>query len=152
MIDINSTEFYVLAFALAMALVMLLFGQESTKQATTEVTAMTLNPSVTADAGLVMLQSQDDGSVLVLRNAIPIDDGDTVNIVVTAVGDKLTIVEKKGVQSRSAIDATVDGTAMITHLPADRFFVCYESEITGQWALFRFTHRDNRVASSHLKL
>lgn len=152
MIEINSTEFYVIAFTVAMALVALMFGNGNKGEATTEVTALSLNPCVTNDSGLVMLQSQDDGSVLVLRNAIPIDEGDTVNIVVTAIGDKLTIVEKKGIQSRSAIDFIADGTGLISHLPADRFHVRYESEITGQWALFTFINRDNRTASEHLKL
>jgi len=151
MIEINSLEFYVIAFTVAMALVALFFGQDNRGEATTEVTALSLNPSVTDDSGLVMLQAQDDGSVLVLRNAIPLDEGDTVNIVVTAVGNKLTIVEKKGVQSRTAIDLLADGTGMISHLPADRFHVRYESEITGQWALFTFSNRDGRSASSHLK-
>lgn len=152
MIEINSTEFFVLALTVAMALVALMFGNGNHGEATTEVTALALNPSVTSDDGLVMLQAQDDGSVLVLRNALPLDEGDTVNIIVTAVGDKLTIIEKKGIQSRSAIDFLADGTGMISHLPADRFHVRYESEITGQWALFTFTNRDSRSASAHLKL
>ncbi len=152
MIEVNSTEFFVLALAVAIALVALLFGQSDKGEATTHITAFSLNPCVTSDEGLIVLQAQDDGSVLVLRNAIPLDQGDTVNIVVTAVGDKLTIVEKKGVQSRTAIDFLADGAALIPHLPAERFHVRYESEITGKWALFTFTNRDSRTATAHLKL
>lgn len=151
-IEINSIEFYVMSLTLAMAVIAILFGSRDKGPATTEITAMTLNTCVTSDDGLVVLQALDDGGVMVLRNGLPISDGDTVNIVVTAVGDKLNIVEKVGVASRSGIDAKVDGTAMIRYLPATRFHVRYESEITGQWALFTFSNHHERTASAHLKL
>ncbi len=152
MIEVNSTEFFVMALTVAVALVALLFGHGHKEEATTLITAFSLNPSVTHDDGLVVMQANDDGSVLVLRNAIPLEQGDSVNLVVTAVGDKLTLVEKKGVQAHSAIELVADATTLIPHLTADRFHVRYESEITGQWALFSFTNRDSRSASAHLKL
>lgn len=152
MFDVHSTEFFVACLAVAMAILALLFGQKDKGEATTHITAMTLNPCVTSDDGLVMLQALDEGEVMILRNGIPVNDGDTVNLVVTAVGDKLTIIEKTGVASGSRQEIKVDGTATIPHLAATRFHVRYESELNGQWALFTFTNHSDRTASAHLKL
>ena len=151
-VEVNSTEFYVMALTVAMALVALLFGQRKRGAATTEVVAFTLNDCVTHDDGLVVMQAMDDHSVLVLRNGMPVCDGDTVNLVVTAIDDKLTIIEKKGIDTRSGLETRADGTAMISYLPAGLFHVRYESELTGQWALFSFSNHPGRTASSHLKL
>ena len=141
-----------MCLVVAMALIALLFGSPDKGEATTYITAMTLNPCVTSDDGLVMLKALDNGEVLVLRNGIPIIEGDTVNIVITAVGDKLTIIEKRGVAARSGLEVKVDATATIPHLVATRFHVRYESELTGQWALFSFTNYTDRTATAHLKL
>ena len=151
MIDINSTEFFVMALTVAMAVLAILFGQRSHNPATTAITTFALNPCITSDDGLVVLQAMDDGDVLVLRNGIPLNDGDTVNIVATVIDDKLRITEKKGVVAPSQTEVKADGTATLTGLPIDRYHVRYESEITGQWALFTFANRDGKTATAHLK-
>ena len=141
-----------MSFAVAMALIALLFGQRDKGEATTCISAMTLNPCVTQDDGLVVMQALEGGAVMVLRNGVPLGEGDTANIVVTAVDDKLTIIEKRGLTVNGAPEIKVDATAMIDHLPATRFHVRYESELTGEWALFSFTNQNERTASAHLKL
>lgn len=151
MIEINSTEFFVMALMVAMAILALMFGQPNQGPATTIITTLALNPCITDDDGLIVLNAMPDGDVLLLRNGIPLCDGDTVNIVVTVIGDKLKIVEKKGVISPSGTEIKTDGITTLTGVPIDRFHVRYESEITGQWALFTFTNRPDRRSSAHLK-
>lgn len=150
MIEVNSTEFFVMALCVAMAVLALMFGQHSHTPAVTLISSLGLNPCVTSDDGLIVLQALDDGDVLLLRNGIPINDGDTVNLIVTIIDDKLKIVEKKGVISPTKTEVKVDGTATLSGVPIDRFHVRYESELTGQWALFTFTNRPGKTASSHL--
>lgn len=151
MIDINSTEFFVMALTVAMAVLAMMFGQRTHNPATTVITSLSLNPCITSDDGLIVLQAQDNGDILLLRNGIPINDGDTINIVATVIDDKLTIIEKKGVLSPSKTEVKVDGIATLSGLPIDRYHVRYENEFTGQWALFTFANKEGRKASSHLK-
>lgn len=151
MIDINSTEFFVMALTVAMAVLAMMFGQRTHNPATTVITSLSLNPCITSDDGLIVLQAQDNGDILLLRNGIPINDGDTINIVATVIDDKLTIIEKKGVLSPSKTEVKVDGIATLSGLPIDRYHVRYENEFTGQWALFTFSNKEGRTASSHLK-
>ncbi|MBQ0121095.1 MAG: hypothetical protein KBT13_08265 [Bacteroidales bacterium] len=150
-IEVNSTEFYVMSFAVAVSLIALLFGKKEEGPASTEIVPMALNPCVTCDDGLVALHALDDGTVMLLRNGIPLPAGDTVNVVATTVGDKLRIVEKKGLSTHAASDDKLDGTAQL-RLPAKTLHVRYESELTGEWALFSFTNHAGRTATAHLKL
>lgn len=152
MIEINSTEFYVLALTVAMALVALLFGQRDPGPSTSIITALDLNPCVTTDDDLIVLKALDDGGILLLRNGIPVCEGDTVNIVATATGSKLTITEKYGISTRAGLQVKADGTALIDRLPHERFTVRYDSDTTGKWALFTFSNRPGNTATAHLKL
>lgn len=151
MISINSTEFFVLALTVAMAVIALMCGQRHPGEATTCIVAMMLNESVTTDDHLVVLKTLDDGELLILRNGLPLFDGDTVNIVATAVGNKLSIVEKRGLGSSSGLEKKFDGTAGLEKLPTRFYHVRYDSEITGEWALFSFSNRSGNTVSTHLK-
>lgn len=151
MIDFNSPEFYTLALVIAIALVGLLFGERDPGPASTGIAPFTLNPCVTDAPGRIALHALDDGDVMVLRDGMPVNDGDTVNIVATVVGDKVTIVEKRGVYGRGEA-YSADGTATLSCLGHRRYHVRYESELTGQWALFTFKNTAGNTVTSHLKL
>lgn len=150
-IEVNSTEFYVMSFAVAVSLIALLFGKKEEGPASTEIVPMALNPCVTEDDGLVALHALEDGTVMLLRNGITLPAGDTVNVIATTVGDKLHIVEKKGLATASSCEEKQDGTAQL-QLPVTTLHVRYESELTGEWALFSFTNHTGRTATAHLKL
>ncbi len=150
-IEVNSTEFYVMALTLAMACVAILFGQRDPGPSTTVIVPMDLNDCVTDDESLLVMKGLDDGAVLILRNALPVTDGDTVHLVITATGNRLTVVEKYGRQDRAGLQHQADGTAYVERLPHERFTVRYESELTGQWALFTFSNRPGNTATTHLK-
>lgn len=151
MISINSTEFFVLALTVAMAVIALMCGQRHPGEAITEIVAMMLNESVTTDDGLLVLKTLESGELLILRNGLPLFEGDTVNVVAAVVGNKLSIVEKRGLGSNSGLEKKYDGTTTLATLPAKSFHVRYDSEVTGEWATFSFTNREGNTTSTHLK-
>lgn len=149
MIDVHSTEFYVIAFVVAIALFTLLVSKRQHGEATSELGEYTLGEP-TGITGKVTLTTVDATAVDVRRSALPLREGDTVCVVATLIDTKWHLVEKRGVKGRG--DQTVaDGTLRL-NLPPGRYHVRYDSEISGQWCTFVFNHETvGHTASGELK-
>lgn len=96
--DATLTLYYTLALVVAFSLLGLIFTRNDSGPAVTNIVALDLHPgTATAGVGVVELMSLDSGEVLLSRRGMALHDGETVNLVATITGDKMKIVEKKGV-------------------------------------------------------
>ncbi|MBR1881885.1 MAG: hypothetical protein IJ808_02545 [Muribaculaceae bacterium] len=148
--DVHSVEFYVIAFVVAMALLTLLMGQRERGPATTQIDALTLLPARSEQSGRLAMSSADLEHVTISRSGIPLFEGDTVNLISTIVDGKWHIVEKRGVAGHGAA-TSMDGLLEVAWLKPGRYHVRYDSEITGQWCTFAYTHRPGNSTQQELK-
>ena len=150
MIDVHSVEFYVIAFVVAMALLTLLVGQRERGQATTDIGTYSLIATQGGHPGLLAITSEQADKVVITRTAIPLFEGDVVNVVSTVIDDKWHIVEKRGVKGRGP-SREADAMLELTLPRLGRYHVRYDSEITGQWCTFVHTHRAGNSTNAELK-
>lgn len=139
--DINSVEFYTLAFVVAMALIALLMGRSEKKPPSTYIVQLDIADADDADAeDTVSLESSSERTaVLLKRTGISLAPDETVNLVITIQEDHCTIVEKKGKKSRikGAKGTPVTGEAVLKCLrPNSKYRMRYESQLTSTWATF----------------
>ena len=135
--DLNSPEFYTVAFVVAMALVALLMGRTEKKPPSTYIfQLMTAEADGEAD-DVLRLESADGGRIRLSRTGIALGAEETVNLVITIQEEQCTIIEKKGVKRRTATPLPVSGEATLKCLrPDTRYRVRYESQLTSAWATF----------------
>lgn len=141
--DFTSIEFYTIAFCVAMGLVGFFLGQKKTKPATSRVQALDLekDPSeVAAAQGTIKLTAHDSGNVTIERTGLQLVDGETVNLLVTIIDDKISIEEKKGKASAlGGREESFTGRVDVDFFPVNnKMYVRYESSVTGQWCNFAF--------------
>lgn len=137
--DINSIEFYTIAFVVAMALVALLMGRTEKKPPSTYIVQLLTAPGDEDAENTLTLEPVDGGQVSLSRSALGLGEGETVNLVITIQEDQCTIVEKKGVKKRGAVPLPVTGQAMLKCLkPGRKYQIRYESQLTSSWAKFTF--------------
>lgn len=137
--DINSVEFYTIAFVVAMALVALLMGRTEKKPPSTYIFQLLTTPTDSDDEDLLCVEALDGGRVRLSRTGLSIGPEETVNLVFTISNDKCSIVEKKGVRRRRAVDEPVTGEVTVKCLrPGCRYRIRYESQVTSTWATFTF--------------
>lgn len=138
MIDINSVEFYTIAFVVAMALVALLMGRSEKQPASTHIFQLLTAPATGEDAeNLLCIEPLDGGRVRLSRTGLSIGQEETVNLVFTIRGDQCSIVEKKGIKRRRAQGEPVTGEVTVKCLrPGARYRMRYESQLTSAWATF----------------
>ena len=137
--DINSVEFYTIAFVVAMALVALLMGRTEKKPPSTYIVQLMTSPGEEDAENTLILEPVDGGRVLLSRTGISIGESETVNLVITVQEDKCTIVEKKGVKKRGSVPEAVTGEASLKCLkPGRKYQIRYESQLTSSWAKFTF--------------
>ena len=135
--DINSVEFYTLAFVVAMALVALLMGRSEKRPPSTYIVQLETTAAESDGEDTVSMEPADGGRVLLRRSGIALADEETVNLVITIQEDHCTIVEKKGVKRRRAVAEPVTGEAVLKCLrPGSKYRVRYESQLTSTWAMF----------------
>jgi len=136
--DINSVEFYTLAFVVAMALVGWLVGRRERRQPSTFIVPLDVQADDAGGHGDGLgLQVHADGSVVVVRGGLMLADGETVHLVINVADGRCDIVEKKGIKRRG-VPRLMQGSARVVCLPArEQWQVRYDSEVTSRWATFR---------------
>lgn len=137
--DINSVEFYTIAFVVAMALVALLMGRTEKKPPSTYIIPLVTSPGEEEAENTLILEPVDGGKVSLSRTALSVGEGETVNLVITVQEETCTIVEKKGVKKRGSVPEPVKGEAILNCLkPGHKYQIRYESQLTSSWAKFTF--------------
>jgi hypothetical protein len=148
--DLNSPEFYTLAFVVAMALVAMLMGTRDKGQASTHifqlVTSAIEGDDESADDDKLLMRNEGNGKVLICRQGMTLGDEETINLVFTIRDDECNILEKKGVKRRGVVGVPVQGQVTVKCLRPIKYRVRYESQVTSRWASFTFD-----VASSQEK-
>ncbi|MBQ9555537.1 MAG: hypothetical protein IJV05_04870 [Muribaculaceae bacterium] len=135
--DLNSPEFYTLAFVVAMALVGLLMGRVEKKPPSTYIVPLTTAPGDGDSDDIVRMEVTDGGKVRVDRAGLSLGAEETVNLVITIQEDKCTIIEKKGLRKRHVVPQLVTGQAVLKCFkPGGKYRVRYESQLTSAWATF----------------
>lgn len=136
--DINSPEFFTLAFVLAMALVAMLIGKREKRPPSTHIVQLvTTDADGDADDDVLVIEPQDRGRVRLSRAGLSLAPEETVNLVITIQEDHCSIVEKKGVKRRGAPAVPVTGEAVLKCFkPGMTYRMRYESQLTSTWATF----------------
>ena len=140
--DLNSPEFYTLAFVVAMALVAMLMGTRDNGQASTHIFQLMTSPvegdDESADDDKLQMRNEGNGKVLIHRQGMTLGDEETINLVFTIRDDECNILEKKGVKRRGAVGTPVQGQVTVKCLRPIKYRVRYESQVTSRWASFTF--------------
>ena len=136
--DINSPEFYTLAFVFAMALVALLMGRREKRPPSTYIEQLLTVPDDDLEAeDMLYLEPDEGGRMLLRRTGLSLGIDETANLVITIQEDSCSIVEKKGVRKRGVKGEPVKGEATLKCLrPGHKYRVRYESQLTSAWASF----------------
>lgn len=140
--DLNSPEFYTLAFVVAMALVAMLMGTRDKGQASTHIFQLVTMPiegdDDSSEDDKLLMRNEGNGKVLICRQGMTLGDEETINLVFTIRDDECNILEKKGVKRRGAVGAPVQGQVTVKCLRPIKYRVRYESQVTSRWASFTF--------------
>ena len=140
--DLNSPEFYTLAFVVAMALVALLMGSRDKGQASTHIVQLVTSPvegdDEPADDDELLMRHEGNGKVLICRQGMTLGAEETINLVITIRDDECNILEKKGVKRRGMVGEPVKGHVTVKCLRPIKYRVRYESQVTSRWASFTY--------------
>ena len=140
--DLNSPEFYTLAFVVAMALVAMLMGTRDKGQASTHIFQLVTSPIEGDDESIdddkLQMRNEGNGKVLIHRQGMTLGDEETINLVFTIRDDECNILEKKGVKRRGVVGVPVQGQVTVKCLRPIKYRVRYESQVTSRWASFTF--------------
>ena len=161
MIDLNSPEFYTIAFVVAMAMLAFFFGHREKRPPSTYIVQLNTTPvekEETTDQSessqgdshhnsqllaeeesedLLIMEPIGGGRIQVRRAGLALGEEETVNLVITVQEEQCTIIEKKGIKRRRAIPQPVTGEATLKCLrPGTKYRVRYESQLTSAWASF----------------
>lgn len=141
--DVNSVEFYTLAFVVAMTLFGLLMSRREKNPPSTHIVQLLTTPVEDEAQGdtpdLLTMEVTEEGKVTVQRTGLTLGSEETANLVITIQDDHCTIIEKKGVKRRGSIGQPVSGQATLDCLsPGCRYRIRYESHLTSVWATFNF--------------
>ena len=135
--DINSPEFYTLAFVVAMALVALLMGRREKQPPSTHIVQLNTEAAPDGQEDTLSFAPMEGGRITICRTGISLAPEETVNLVITIQEDHCTIIEKKGVKRRGSISEPVTGEASLKCLrPATKYRIRSESQLTSTWASF----------------
>ena len=146
--DVNSPEFYTLAFVIIMVLLMMFLSHREKGPASTYILQLATTPDEDGDSeDAVSLEPQERGRVLLSRTGFSIGAEETVNLVITIRDQECTIIEKKGVKRRGAVGEPASGQVVLKCLrPGTKYRIRYESQLTSAWATFTF---DTASPQSH---
>ena len=140
--DLNSPEFYTIAFVVAMALIALLMGHREKGPASTHIvqlaTTAVEGDEDDGDDDTVRLCRVDGGKVMISRNGLLLGPEETINLVFTIRDTECTILEKKGVKRRGSVGQPVTGIVTVKCLRPVKYYIRYESQITSRWASFTY--------------
>ena len=140
--DLNSPEFYTLAFVVAMALVAMLMGNRDKGQASTHIFQLITSPvegdDESTDDDTLLMRNEGNGKVLIYRQGMTLGAEETINLVFTIRDDECNILEKKGVKRRGVAGTPVQGQVTVKCLRPIKYRVRYESQVTSRWASFTY--------------
>ena len=137
--ELNSPEFYTLAFVVAMALIALLMGHNEKKPPSTHIVPLDTVPDDAGSDDVLTLEPVDGGCVVLRRTGLSLAPEETIHLVITIQEDKCKIIEKKGLKRRGAVGEPVKGEAKLKCLrPGNKYSIRYESQLTSTWATFTF--------------
>ena len=137
--DINSVEFYTIAFVVAMALIALLMGRSEKKPPSTYIIQLDTVETEGESADVVRFEATDDGRVRISRTGLMLNPEETVNLVFTIRDEQCQIVEKKGIKRRGTNSVPVTGEATVKWLrQGHKYHIRYESQVMSTWAKFAF--------------
>lgn len=137
MMDLNSPEFYTIAFVVAMALVALLMGKREKQPPSTYIVQLATTPAEGEANDTLCLAPMEGGRIRLERSGLSHGDEETVNLVITITDDECSIVEKKGVRRRKSMPQPVTGQATLKCFkPNTKYRLRYESQLTSAWASF----------------
>lgn len=138
--DLNSPEFYTIAFVVAMALVALLMGHREKGPASTHIVQLATNAAENDDSDddTVQLRHVGGGKVLISREGLMLSPEETINLVFTIRDAECSILEKKGVKRRGAVGEPVKGEVTVKFLRPMKYHIRYESQVTSRWATFTY--------------
>ena len=138
--DLNSPEFYTIAFVVAMALVALLMGHREKGPASTHIVQLSTTAADAdgSDDDTVRLRHVGGGKVLISREGLLLAPEETINLVFTIRDAECSILEKKGVKRRNAIGDSVKGEVTVKFLRPMKYHIRYESQVTSRWASFTY--------------
>ena len=138
--DLNSPEFYTIAFVVAMALVALLMGHREKGPASTHIMqlATMADDDNESDDDTLRLRHLGGGKVLISREGLMLAPEETVNLVFTIRDAECTILEKKGVKRRNVVVEPVKGEVAVKFLRPLKYHIRYESQVTSRWASFTY--------------
>ena len=138
--DLNSPEFYTIAFVVAMALVALLMGHREKGPASTHIMqlATMADDDNESDDDTLRLRHLGGGKVLISREGLLLAPEETVNLVFTIRDAECTILEKKGVKRRNVVVEPVKGEVAVKFLRPMKYHIRYESQVTSRWASFTY--------------
>ena len=135
--DLNSPEFYTIAFVVAMALVALLMGKREKQPPSTYIVQLTTTPAESDAEDTLRIDPMEGGRIRLTRAGLAIGDEETVNLVITIQEEHCTIIEKKGAKHRGAVQKPVTGEASLKCLkPGTKYKMRYESQLTSAWTTF----------------
>ena len=154
--DLNSPEFYTLAFVVAMALVALLMGTRDKGQASTHIVQLITSPVEADDEPVdddeLLMRHEGNGKVLICRQGMTLGAEETINLVITIRDDECNILEKKGVKRRGMVGEPVKGQVTVKCLRPIKYRVRYESQVTSRWASFTYdaaSSQEKRVSLNY---
>ena len=150
--DLNSPEFYTIAFVVAMALVALLMGRREKQPPSTYIVQLQTVAADDTAADEVRIEPMGNGNLRLRRTGITLGEVETVNLVITVQEEHCSIVEKKGVKRRGAVPIPVTGEAVLKCLRSDtKYRIRYESQLTSSWATFTLDTSATQLTQVRLK-
>lgn len=133
---IGSLEFYVIAFAVAIALVALMARPSDKGEAQTLFARGVAIEPVAGEKGIIMT-TDSDGRLEWTRHGVHLDTPDCqVNCAITVVDSDIKIIERKANDSLAEI-APADRDirfSCLQPLRPGRYHIYYESAWSGEWA------------------
>ena len=150
--NINSPEFYALAFVIIMVLLMMFLSHRDKGPASTYILQLATTPDESDSDDAVSLEPLERGKVLLCRTGFSIGAEETVNLVITIREQECTIVEKKGVKRRGVVGEPSRGQVELKCLrPGVKYRIRYESQLTSAWTTFTFDTGSPQACSFPLK-
>ena len=152
--DINSVEFYTIAFVVAMALIAFLMGRSEKHPPSTYITQLiTTAVDDEEDEDAVQMEVVDGGRVRISRSGLLLGPDETINLVFTISDEQCHIVEKKGLKRRGTCQIPVAGEVIVKWLsPGRKYRIRYESQVMSTWARFTLDTSSTSPVRANLNL
>lgn len=146
---LTSPQFYVILTVVAAAVVAAIAHPGSTKPVVERLLAGDIGEDLESPGQCVSLHSLDTGHIVLTRHGVEgVSEDGAVSLAVTVKGSDVTIEERIVPGRLSPLPAT-RAEFLIDFLPYGRYHILYNSQPTGQFVAFPFTHRPSmRVAKT----